>query len=74
MIRNSKKNQNLMMWQPLLAYNIGRNLKEDNEVRYWAEKILGMDKELKETEVLLFNIIRNNLSLISQYALYRNRK
>lgn len=74
MITNSRENKNLMMWQPYLAYNIGRNLEKKGEIKVWAEKILGMDKELEKNEVALFNIIRNNLSLMAQYALYRNRK
>jgi len=74
MITNSKENKNLMMWQPYLAYSIGRNLEKKEEIKVWTEKILGMNKELEENEVALFNIIRNNLSLIAQYALYRNRK
>lgn len=69
MIRRSKNNNNnLMMWQPLFAYNITKI--KDKEIEDWANKVSGMKKE----EDSLFEILRSNLSLLAEYALYKNRK
>jgi len=69
MIRGEKDNKNLMMWQPLFAYNITK-VNNDKEVENWTNKVSGMEKNKDP----LFKIIKNNLSLVAEYALYKNRK
>ncbi len=72
MINRSKDDPRAMMWQPLFAYNIGRNLNKESEIWGWAVKVSGMEKV--DSEEGVFKIIKDNLSLIAQYSLYRNRK
>ncbi len=62
-----------LVWQPMLAYQIGRNLaSKAPEIREWAEGLLNTAPQT-DAKTDVFALTRQYLKLIATYALYYNR-